>query len=100
MTDLSKRVLNRLEINIKDNESSQIYKFYQDWLKMVQMKEEIDIKPNVIEFDFLPGYRFKGLRFSEHSDSNPLNVNFTCDSVECDNDVTVKFIADKWTSKI
>jgi len=84
MTKISKRILNRVEINITDDNSLPVYKFYQDWLKLIQMKEEIDIKPNVIEFDFLPGYKFHGLRMQESEEINnsPLTFNFVCDAWE------------------
>jgi predicted enzyme related to lactoylglutathione lyase len=82
MTELSRNILNRVEINIKENDSNEIYKFYQDWLKLTQMKHEINIKPNVIEFDFLPGYKFYGLKLKDNDgevNNNPLTINFVCD---------------------
>lgn len=84
MTEISKNILNRVEINITESDSNSVYKFYQYWLKMIQMKEEIGVKPNVIEFDFLPGYKFHGLKMQEAEDTNnsPLTFNFVCDSWE------------------
>lgn len=80
---MEKNILNRVEINIIDNNHSQIHKFYHDWLALTQMKEEINIKPNVVEFDCLPGYKFYGLKqIKEEINENPLTFNFQCDKWE------------------
>lgn len=82
MTEISKHILNRVEIVITETDNNATYKFFEDWLKLTQMKEEINIKPNVVEFDFIPGYKFYGLKLKPDDgkvNSNPLTFNFVCD---------------------
>jgi len=80
---LNNSFLNRVEISIKDCDSLEVYSVYQDWLTLTKMKEEINIKPNVIEFDFIPGYKFHGLKLKrEEINEHPLTFNFECDNWE------------------
>jgi len=83
MSKISNKILNRVEINIKDNDSSEVYSLFQDWIKLTQIQEEINIKPNIVEFDFIPGYKFHGLKIQNtESDINLLSFNFVCDKFE------------------
>ena len=77
---MEKNILNRVEINIKDCDSLEVYNVFQDWLTMTKMKEQINIKPNVVEFDFIPGYKFHKLRLKkEEINEHPLTIKFECD---------------------
>jgi hypothetical protein len=74
------KILPRVEVNIKENTDSQVYRAFQDWLSISNIKE-IDIKPNIIEFDCIPGYKFHGLKLVSLEDLNEhsYTFNFECD---------------------
>lgn len=79
----SNKVLNRLKIDIIDNNDNQVFRVFQDWCKLVEMQKEINIKPNRVEFDFLPGYVFHGLKqiSTEQEINTDLTVKFECDFI-------------------
>ena len=100
---MSKKILNRIKIVIKENDDHTLHTFFQDWTKLVDMKEKINIMPKVVEFDFLPGYMFHGLKLKSDDTEiidNNLTVNFECDFAINHNDITFKFVVDKWTNKM
>lgn len=89
----SKKVLNRLKIDIIDNNDNQVFRVFEDWCKLVEMQKEINIKPNRVEFDFLPGYVFHGLKqiSTDQEINTDLTVTFECDFIG-------KLVDDKPTS--
>lgn len=111
----SSKVLNRLKIDIIDNNDNQIFRVFEDWCKLVEMQKEIDIKPNRVEFEWLPGYTFYGLKqvSSEQEVMTDLSVTFKCDffgfEIENlvdmneiglnENDNTFNFVCDKFINK-
>lgn len=79
MSRISSKILNRVEVTIKENTDSQVYSVFQDWINLINIQQEIQIKPNVVEFDSIPGYRFHGLKMVNNDNDNPLTFNFECD---------------------
>ena len=84
----SRKILNRVNINITNNDDNVVYKTMQDWCRIVEMQDEIVLKPNTVEFDFIPGYKFHGLKIAKPKDIiiDPLTFTFECDMWENNNE--------------
>ena len=79
-------ILNRIKINIKETETEteydKTYQYFDTWCKLHDIKNELNLMPNVTQFSFLPSKKFYGLKFKEINKNNPLVFEFECDKWE------------------